>query len=325
MGLAIRKSKPEIEVVGHDSNNDATKQAMKLGAIEKSEWNLISACESADLLILATPAMAVKDILTAAGAYLQKPRVVTDTASTKCDVMAYARKLLPDHVGFVGGDPIVGSADGKASPRADLFQGATYCLCPAPNASNEAIQLVMGLVDMLGATAYFVDPAEHDGYNGLADHLSFLTAASLLRMVALVGDPSKVPADLHRMIGPNFLRSAGFASSDPNTFRDLCLTNKDSMVRWIGEMRHSLDELGALIQEGDAKKIEALFNDVYVTRQVVSRAYRDPDQEQQSEAMRGANSIGIGDLFMGRRRTADKGKPDNKGKPANSGNSKPGA
>src|SRR5437763_350299 len=83
MGLAIRKAKPEIEVVGHDSNNEATKQALKLGAIEKSDWNLISACESADLLILAVPALAVKNIMQVAGAYLQKVHVVTDTAGSK--------------------------------------------------------------------------------------------------------------------------------------------------------------------------------------------------------------------------------------------------
>ncbi|MEP7198239.1 MAG: prephenate dehydrogenase/arogenate dehydrogenase family protein, partial [Chloroflexota bacterium] len=183
MGLAIRKAKPEIEVVGHDASNDATKQALKLGAIEKSEWNLLNACESADVLILAVPALAVKEIMQLAGAYLQKAQVVTDTAGSKSDVMQFAKKLLPDHVAFVGGDPMVGSADAQATPRADLFQGVTYCLCPTPTAPPEAIQIVVGLVELLGATPYFVDPLEHDGLIGVADHLSFVLSAALLRMV----------------------------------------------------------------------------------------------------------------------------------------------
>ena len=327
MGLAIRKAKPDIEVVGHDSSNDASKQALKLGAIEKSEWNLINACESADLLVLATPALAIKDILQAAGAYLQKVRVVTDTASSKTEVMEWAKKLLPDHVGFVGGDPRIGPADGKLTPQADLFQGATYCLSPLPSTPNEAVQLVVGLVDLIGATPYFVDPAEHDGYAAIADHLSFMMSTALLRMVASRDEPGRVPADVHRMIGPSFRRAASFASQDPKTFRDLCLTNRDSIIRWLGEMRTSLAEIGELVEEGDSKKLETLFNDVFLTQYAVSRPYRDPDQEAQSEALRGPNAFGLTDLFLGRRRLpADKGKPgdpkDAKAKPGGSKNSK---
>lgn len=310
MGLAIRKAKPEIEVVGHDASNDATKQALKLGAIEKSEWNLLNACESADVLILAVPALAVKEIMQLAGAYLQKAQVVTDTAGSKSDVMQFAKKLLPDHVAFVGGDPMVGSADAQATPRADLFQGVTYCLCPTPTAPPEAIQIVVGLVELLGATPYFVDPLEHDGLIGVADHLSFVLSAALLRMVATPGEPTRIMPDVHRLIGPTFRRAAGFSSADPQTFRDLCLTNRDALVRWIGEMRVSLDELSALVQAGDQKKLESFFNDVYATRYVVNKPYRDPDQEAQADTIRASGSFGFTELFMGRRRLSNKSKAD---------------
>ena len=307
MGLAIRKAKPEIEVVGHDSNGEATKQALKLGAIEKSEWNLISACESADVLVIATPALAIKEVFQKAGPYMQKVQVVTDTAGSKADVLRWAQELLPQ-IAFVGGDPMVGPLDDKATPRADLFQGVTYCLTPSPTTPREAVQLVVGLVELLGAQVYFMDPHEHDGYIGVADHLSFMLSAALLRMVAEKGAPVRVPADVHRLIGPTFRRTAGFSSEDPKTFRDLCLTNRDSIVRWIGVLRNSLDELSALVQEGDTKKLESLFNDAYVTRQIVNKPYVDPDREAQSDAVRAGGSLSFGDLFLGRRLT-DKTKP----------------
>jgi len=143
----------------------------------------------------------------------------------------------------------------------------------------------------------------------VADHLSFVLSTALLRLVAGGNAPSKIASDLHRMIGPTFRRSAGYSSEDPMTYRDLCLTNRDAIVRSIGELRESLDELSALVQEGDEKKLEALFNDSYTTRQAASRTYRDPDQEAQSNAIRGSNSFGLTDLLVGRRLSQPRGKP----------------
>ena len=308
IGLAVRKSRPEVEVVGHDASNDATRRAQKLGAIEKSEWNLINACERADVLVLATPAQAVREIMKVAGPYMQNVRVVTDTAGSKQQVLAWADELLPG-VPFVGGDPMVGSLDGASAPRADLFQGVTYCLCPSTSTSHEAVNLVVGFTELLGAQPFFVDPAEHDGLVSVADHLSFVLSTALLRMVAAGNAPSKITADLHRMLGPTFRRTSAYSSEDPKTYRDLCLTNRDAIVRSIGELRVSLDELSALVQEGDEKKLETLFNDSYTTREAASRTYRDPDQEAQSDAMRGPNAFGLTDLLMGRRLSQARGKP----------------
>ncbi len=309
MGLAIRQAKPEIEVVGHDANSDVTKQALKRGAIEKSEWNLINACESADLLVLATPALAIKEIFKLTAPYLKEGLVVTDTAGSKHEIMRWAAEMLPKHVHFVGGDPMVGTTGLDAVPRADLFQGVTYCISPGPTVPGEAVQVVMGLVELIGARAYFVDPAEHDGYIGLADHLPFLLSTALLRMVASDDQPNRVASDVHRMIGPTFRRSAAFSSEDPQTYRDLCLTNRDSVVRWIAAMRDSLDELSALVKEGNPEKLESLFNGVYTTRIVISRTFRDPEQEQQSEAIRAPGGFGLGDLLgMRSRKLPDKDK-----------------
>ncbi len=301
MGLALRAARPEIEVVGHDSSSDAAKQALKLGAIEKSEWNLINACETADVLIIATPVTAVKDIMKTAGPYLQKTQVVTDTAGSKAEVMAWARELLPAHVPFVGGDPIVGPLDVKATPSAKLFQGATYCLTPAPGAPDEAVRLVVGLVELLGATAYFVDPHEHDGYAGATDHLPAMLSVALLRMVAEKGAPIKVKGDMHRMIGPTFRRAANFSSEDPRTYSDLCITNKDGISRWIGMLQDGLAELDAMVQEGDAKKLKDLFGDAYVTRAVVSQPFVDSDQAAQSDVMRQSGTFSFQEMFLGRR------------------------
>jgi prephenate dehydrogenase len=307
IGLALRREKPQLEVVGHDISSDAAKQALKLGAIEKAEWNLLNACETADMLIFATPALAIKEtfeILRKKDAQLKEGLIITDTASTKADVLRWAERLLPKHVYFVGGDPMVGRDGATAGPSADLFKGATYCLIPSPATPSDAIQRVQGLVELLGATAYFIDPLEHDGYAGFADHLPFLVSTALLRMAAAKQKEPTTRAEpaMHRMVGATFRRAVEFASDDPNTYRDVCLTNRESLVRWLGVMREQLDELSALVQEGDEKKLGDLFDQAYLLRRMINKPYIDADLEAQSNTIRNATGFGIGDLFGFRQR-----------------------
>ncbi len=318
MGLAIRQAKPELEVVGHDLNPDATRRAQKLGAIEKAEWNLINAVATADLLILAVPALAVKEVFELTREDMKEGLVITDTAGTKAEILRWAKEMLPAHASFVGGDPMVGPRGGDTTPRADLFKGVTYCICPLPSTPDEALQVVIGLLNLVGANAYFVDPHEHDGYIGLADHLSFLLSTALLRMVSANGargaadlDKVRVSADVHRMIGPTFLQSTGFASGDPKTYRDLCLTNRDNIVRWLEALREDLGGLSAAVQAGDSKELDALFENVFSLRAAAEIPYRDSNLEAESHAIRTTSSFGIGELLGIRRRTPpERGKSD---------------
>jgi prephenate dehydrogenase len=302
LGLALRRDKPQLEVVGHDINTDAAKQALKLGAIEKSEWNLLNACETADLLIFATPALAIKEtfeILQKKNTQLKEGLIITDTASTKADVLRWAETMLPKQSYFVGGDPMVGREGVKAGPSADLFKGVTYCLCPTPSTPSEAVQRVQGLVELLGATAYFIDPHEHDGYAGFVDHLPFLLSTALLQMAAAKQKDQTTRAEpsMHRMVGATFRRVVEFSSEDPQTYRDACLTNRDTVVRWLGTLREQLDALSAVVQEGDAKKLGDLFDQAYSVQRAVSRPFVDTDLEAQSNTIRNTTGFGIGDLF----------------------------
>ena len=56
IGLGLGKEAHDFEIVGHDKSSGAASQSKKLKAVDKTEWNLISACGNADLVILALPA-----------------------------------------------------------------------------------------------------------------------------------------------------------------------------------------------------------------------------------------------------------------------------
>jgi prephenate dehydrogenase len=270
IGLALRQAGNDYEIVGHDREHTVASKARKRGAVDKVKWNLISACEKADLIIIATPVIAIKETLTAIAPYLKPGCLITDTASIKGPVVAWAQEILPDTVNFVGGDPIISqeASTGGSPPtgiegaRADLFQGGLYCLTPSPEAAPQAVQLATDLVHFLGARPFFLDAAEHDGLVAGVDHLPFVLSAVLLETT--VSSPAW--REMRKLAGDAFQGVTRFSSGDAAIYRDTCLTNGENIVRWIDACLARLKELREIIAAQEAEELEKTFEEAMSVR-----------------------------------------------------------
>lgn len=302
LGLALRGADTNFKVVGHDREIETAKQATRLGAIDEAMWNLINAVENADLIFLAIPAAGVRDTFRAIADHLKPGVVITDTASTKEQIMDWAGELLPDHVNFVGGNPIVKRMrHGQEGATANLFQDTVYCLVPAMNADGESIAVVERLVSSLGAEPYFPNAAEHDGLIAGIAHLPFVLSAGLIRAAA----QSSSDQDLKRMAGQEYRRFTEFPSTDPAVFSDVCLTNGDNIVRWIDRMIVELREWRDIISDQDEEQLEDLFVELLITR---DRWLGDVETPSQMEKTLDEVGTGFRDMLFGsltRRRGRD--------------------
>jgi prephenate dehydrogenase len=299
IGLALRQTGNDYEIVGHDREHAVAGQARKLGAVGKTEWNLVSACEGADLIIIATPVMAIKETLTAIAPYLKPGCLITDTASIKGPVMAWAQEILPDTVNFVGGNPIISQEGslptGIEGARADLFQGGLYCLTPSPEAAPQAVQLATDLVQLLGARPFFLDAAEHDGLVAGVDHLPFVLSAALL------GTTVTSPGwrEMRKLAGDAFQSVTRFSSSDAATYRDACLTNGENIVRWIDACLAKLQELREVIAAQEAEKLENTFEEALSARDEWLREKADGRWELAEEIPASPSQQGFLRRFIG--------------------------
>jgi prephenate dehydrogenase len=246
-------------VIGHDRDHAAHQEAKKLGAVDRTEWNLISACEGADLVVLATPAGAIEETLEAIGPYLRSGCVVMDTASLKGAVLAWAARHLPQGVHFVGGNPILGAAvggqGGLEAARADLFKGALFCMVPAPTTDSDAVKLTVDLVSILGAKPLFLDAEEHDGLLAAVDHLPVLLDLAMLE--ALIRQPAW--RELRKVAGPAFEAGTQLITPSSAANSDLHVLNKENVVRWIDELSASLDSIRGTLVEGETEALAERF------------------------------------------------------------------
>jgi len=296
LGLALQEIDVDLEIVGHDREHSVAKAAASMGAVDRPEWNLIRAVEGADIVVLAIPVMAIRDTLAAIVEDLKPGVLVTDTASTKEQVIAWAEELLPPHANFVGGDPIVRQAgQGQAAARADLFRGMPYCIVPAPRATEDAVQLLTGVVTKIGAEPFFLDAAEHDGLMAGVSHLPFVLSAAMVRMVA----NSPASRDLQRLVGQEYRSSTTFSSTDPAVYRDLCLTNAQNIVRWIDGFIAQLTELRGILTSEDGERLGDLFAEAMETRERWLKGEAAPSAA--GEALEQARTGGLRHLLFGGR------------------------
>lgn len=267
LGLALRKAEADYELIGHDRDPGMSRSASKAGAVHKTEWNLIAAIEDADAIILALPPNAIEKTLKPIAQYLKTGAVVTDTASVKVPVMAWAKELLPEHASFIGGNPILPAGKSGLDLDADLFQGGVYCLTPSPTAAPVALDFMTGVASLIGAQPFFLDAAEHDGLIAGAEHLPMVVAAALVH--ATQGAVSW--REMRKVAGAAYESVAYLGTGESAAYRDACLSNAANIVRWIDEFTQSLAELRAQISDRDAEGLDETFRQALEMRRAWAR------------------------------------------------------
>ena len=244
-----------LEITGFDVDLEHQNYAKKIKAVDKTEWSITNAVSGADLVILAIPAGAVPDVLESIGPDLRPGTVVCDVSSTKADVMRWAQELLPDTVHFVGTHPMAGDSRSIEGARDDMFQGATWCVVPAVEANEAAVQTVLGLVSALGAEPLFVDAHEHDGFVGAVSHLPFVLSIAMTRAVST--DPAW--RDMQQLSASGFRDVSRLAGGSAEMHRDICVTNREAVTRWIAEAVDELQHIGSLVAAGTDEADETLL------------------------------------------------------------------
>lgn len=224
-------------------------------AIDGEARDLPSAVREADLVIIATPISAVAELMSDCAPHLKRDATVTDVASVKAPVMDWARERLPITVHFVGGHPMAGGTGSIDGARADLFDGARWCVAPSMRASQTAIELVLGLIAAVGARSYFVDAHEHDGLVAGISHLPFTVSTALTQ--AIIADPAW--REMKLLAAGGFRDVTRLAEGSTIMHRDIAVANAPALARWLDRMIDELTRARELVAAADADALLAYF------------------------------------------------------------------
>ena len=254
IALAMRAQNHPPQIVGFDISNDSRrvagglKTAAGVKAFDQVSGNLVDAIRGADLLVLSTPVRAIEQLLREIATLAAPGTVVTDTGSTKQQILTWAEQVLPETVQFVGGHPMAGKVTaGTWDADAGLFREAVYCLCPLPRTAEQAVEQVVKLVESVGAVPYFVDAHEHDGLVASISHLPYLSSVAVMNSVA----SGRSWREAATLAAGGFATASHLTEGDPQMFADICLTNREAIVAALDRYLATLASLREGIWAGD--------------------------------------------------------------------------
>jgi prephenate dehydrogenase len=304
LALALRQSSlRDLEVVGTDADRQARSGAEKRKAFDKVENRLFNAIQGADIVVLATPVLAMKEVMELIAPELVEGCVVTDVGSCKQVVLEWAAQILPKTVDFVGGHPMSGKEEaGPEAAEPDLFQGKTYCVVPSVGANQQAVGEITTMIEAIGAIPYFIGVEEHDSFVAAASHLPFLLST------ALVGCTSKSVnwEDIAQLASTGYRDITRLASGDSVMHRDICLTNSQPIVSWIDAFIKELYEFRKILEaepHPDGEAVKGVFDQVadararWLAGEATAKA-RMANREREEIP---SSAEFMGELFMGRK------------------------
>ncbi|MGZ6367187.1 MAG: prephenate dehydrogenase [Ktedonobacteraceae bacterium] len=255
LGLALQRAGVAKHISGYDSNRSSTYHAWKMGAITEICDKAENAVEEADMVILATPILAMRELLERIAPRLKHGVLVTDTASTKVQILNWAISSLPAHVMFVGGHPMAGrELSGIKAADAGLFEGCAYCLIPAGHGSTEGLGHLSEIVMKFGAHPLILDADRHDRLVAGISHLPFVLSSVLVQCLR----KKENWGELTSLAAGGFRDMSRLAAGSPTMYRDICITNKEEVLIWIDALASELDNIRSLISQDD-EVLESYF------------------------------------------------------------------
>ncbi len=257
IGLALKELGQNYEIIGHDKDRKAMDRAVKKGAVDKTHWNLIAACEEADMIIFAIPINDIASTMEAIKLDLKPGCLIMDTAPLKRPVQKAAEEHLPDNVHFIGSNPVLTHSENltAADASAELFKGATWTLCPLETVDAEAVKVAANMVYALGATPYFLSPEEHDGLMAAAESLPLMLSGALMRAVSA----SESWPEIRRMAGAQFEQTTQMPDFDAEALTETVFDNRDNIVHWIETMIAELQGWSHALENEEEEIVQHWF------------------------------------------------------------------
>ncbi len=272
LALAFRQADLAKQIAGYDANPNVTLRAKEREAITDICATVEEAVQEADLVVLATPVLAIPELLERISLVLKPGALVTDTASTKAQVLAWARALLPANVVFVGGHPMAGrECSGIEAAEVGLFEGCIYCLTPTEQTPSKAITRLSEVVTRMGAYPLALDAGRHDRLVAGISHLPFVLSTALVQTLGAAKDWPEMAT----LAASGYRDMSRLAAGSPTMYRDICLTNKEAILGWIDAVALQLDTIRSLIATSD-ETLEPYFTQA---KQVRDALYSSPCKE----------------------------------------------
>jgi prephenate dehydrogenase len=269
LALALRKKKFAGRIVGCD-REAALEKARDRGAIDDGISNPADAIHGSDVVVLATPVLAIVDLISRLGPVLPTQALLTDVGSTKSAIMDRAQKVFGKSAAkkFLPGHPMAGKElSGVDFADPDLFQKAVWFFTPLPeqNLNDGIFAEFCGWIDAIGARIAMMPADEHDRLCAWISHVPQMISTAL---AAALVEEFGAEAPLLPAGGRALQEMTRISASPYSMWRDVAISNKANLEKALWKVEQRL----AHIRENLAtRELAAEFEQAHALKKSVPK------------------------------------------------------
>ncbi len=262
---AIRAFPRRYHLIAWNPHADRVDAAIEEGIIDGKLSSLSDPMlAEADLIYLCAPVEKNQKNLEMILPLLKDSVIITDIGSVKTNIHEAAIRLgIEDR--FVGGHPMAGSErTGYFASKEHLLENAYYVITASPKADEARIRCMCAFAAAIGAIPIRMDYKEHDRIVAAVSHVPHVLAASLVHLVEDNDNPEHL---MKTIAAGGFKDITRIASSSPQMWEEICMTNGDNITDFLDRLIASLKDTREAIKNKQALSVNAFFSG--------ARDYRD--------------------------------------------------
>lgn len=262
---SIRKNFPSCRIIVYSRRiNEDLLQGKKDGIISDITYAIDAHFSECDIIFLCAPVLQNIQFLEQLKPLINKTCIITDVGSVKGNIHKEVERLELESQ-FIGGHPMAGSEKtGFANSSEDLLQDSFYLLTPCKTTAEEKILFLKKILSGTGAIFATVDAGLHDDITAAISHVPHIVAASLVNMVRENDTSNEL---MKTFAAGGFKDITRIASSSPEMWESICLSNADSIDHFLSLMIDELTKMRSYIANEQGTEINRFF--------ASSREYRD--------------------------------------------------
>ncbi|MDD6306246.1 MAG: prephenate dehydrogenase [Clostridiales bacterium] len=248
---------PTLEIIATAGHIETIKEAYGEHLITNDTFCNIEDFADCDYIFLCTPVQKNIEYLRQLKDVISPSCIITDVGSVKTEIH---REVTALHLekNFIGGHPMAGSEKtGILNASDSLLENAYYIITPTSETSPEALADFTEIVASLDAIPLVLDYELHDYATAAISHLPHIIAYSLVNLVKASDDAGET---MKAIAAGGFKDITRIASSSPVMWENICLSNREQILKLIDAYIETLQKTRKDIEDNNAQALIDSFS-----------------------------------------------------------------